>query len=155
MAKTNGATRLVPLREGLFRMPRHIGGKPRLYGQRCLQCGQVFATQRVHCAACSSPDLERITLSQRGEVTTYTIVRQQLAGSLIRAPYVIARVRLPEGVTIQTILADVDPERDRIDIGMPVEICLREVSRDDSGNPIVNFFFRPTGRRRTVVRARR
>ena len=149
MAKTKtkaAKTKLVPLREGMFKMPRSITGKPRLYGQRCSTCGEVFANQRVYCANCCQETLEQITLSTEGEVATFTIVRQQLPGSFMQAPYVLARVRLAEDVTVQTIITDV--ELDEVAIGMPVEICLRQLTEDDDGNSVVNFFFKPAKRAR-------
>jgi uncharacterized OB-fold protein len=64
----------------------------------------------------------------------------------MEAPYVLARVRLPEDVTVQTIITDV--ELDEVAIGMPVEICLRQLTEDDDGNSVVNFFFKPAKRAR-------
>lgn len=133
---------MVPLREGMFEMPDAIDGKPRLYGQRCASCGEVFGTTgREYCANCGQARLERILLGTSGKVHTYTIVHQQLPGSLMEPPYVIARVTLPEGVSVQTVLCDVEPED--VKIGMPVEICLRQLQEDDEGRAVVNFFFRP------------
>jgi uncharacterized OB-fold protein len=139
---SSSVKKLVPLRPGMFEMPETLEGTPRLYGQRCRDCGEVFASaQRVFCANCSSQALERITLGARGEVHSYTVVHQQLRGALVEAPYVIARVKLAEGVTVQTILADVDPAEVRT--GMPVEICLRALGETEQGDTLVNFFFRP------------
>lgn len=145
--KAKDAKKLVPLRPGMFKMPRTINGKPRIYGQRCTTCGEVFSSNRTYCANCHNETLERTMFGTSGEVSTFTIVHQQLRGALVEVPYVIARVRLPEGVGVQTILTDVEPED--VKIGMPVEICLRQLMEDDDGNPVVNFFFRPKGRRRS------
>jgi uncharacterized protein len=132
----------VPLRDDLFEMPESLEGTPLLYGQRCRNCGEVFSGgRRVFCANCSAEALERITLSTSGEVYSYTTVRQALKGALVQPPYVIAQVRLPERVTVQTVLTGVEPEQVRI--GMPVEICLRPLGEDEEGNTLVNFFFRP------------
>ncbi len=68
-------------------------------------------------------------------------MRQQLKGALVQAPYVMARVKLPEGVTVQTIITNV--ELDGVTIDMPVEICLKQLSEDDEQRAVVNFFFRP------------
>jgi uncharacterized OB-fold protein len=133
---------MVPLRAGMFEMPDSIEGKPRLYGQRCKNCKEVFATTgREYCANCGERALEQILLGTSGKVHTFTIVHQQLPGSLMEPPYVIARVTLPEGVSVQTVLCDVEPED--VKIGMPVEICLRQLEEDDEGRAVVNFFFRP------------
>lgn len=133
---------MVPLREGMYEMPDTIDGKPQLYGQRCTNCSEVFAsTGREYCANCGEPALEQILFGTSGKVHTFTIVHQKLPGSLIETPYVIARVTLPEGVSVQTVLCDVQPEA--VEIGMPVEICLQQLDEDDEGRAVVNFFFRP------------
>lgn len=142
MTSADTAQRLVPLREGMFEMPDTIEGTPKLFGQKCTACNEVFnTTERVYCANCSEEALERITLSTEGTVFSYTIVRQQLNGALIQAPYVMARVKLAEGVTVQTIITDIELED--VTVGMPVKICLKQLSEDEEDRPIVNFFFRP------------
>lgn len=148
MTESQTPTRkLVPLRPGMFEMPESLEGTPRLYGSRCTACGEIFAdTRRVYCANCSQRALERITLGTTGEVYSYTTVRQPLRGSLIEPPYVIARVRLPEGVSVQTVLSDIEVPVDEppaVEIGMAVEICLKALKEDEDGNTVVNFFFRP------------
>lgn len=142
MTTAETAQQMVPLREGMFEMPETIEGTPKLFGQRCTACKEVFTTtERVYCANCSEEALERITLGTRGTVFSYTIVRQQLKGALIQAPYVMARVKLPEGVTVQTIITDIELED--VTVGMPVEICLKQLSEDEEQRAVVNFFFRP------------
>ena len=141
MTVTETATELVPLEAGLFEMPDSIDGVPRLYGQRCKNCDEVFtSTSREYCANCGEPSLERILLGTMGTVHTYTTVYQKLPGSLIEPPYVIAQVMLPEGVRVQTVLREVDPGD--VKIGMPVEIFLAPLEVDE-GRTVVNFFFRP------------
>ena len=141
MTGTETANELVPLQAGLFEMPESIDGVPRLYGQRCANCGEVFTSaSRRYCANCGESSLERILLGTSGTVHTFTTVYQKLPGSLIEPPYVIARVMLPEGVQVQTVLRDVEP--DEVKIGMPVEIFLAPLEIDE-GRTVVNFFFRP------------
>ncbi len=125
----------------MFRMPERPGEPPRLFGARCRACGEVFAARRAYCANCSQPALEEILLSTTGVIRTFTIVRQQPPGSLIVPPYVIASVRLDDGVGVQSLLTEVDPEQVRID--MPVEIVLKAVKQDEAGNDLVATFFRP------------
>jgi len=139
---TKATEELVPLRAGMFEMPDSIDGVPRLNGQRCSACREVFAsTDRVYCANCGEEALERIQLSAQGVVHTFTVVHQQLKGSLMHPPYVIARVRFPENVTVQSVLTDIEPGDVTID--MPVEACLKQVSEDEHARRVVNVFFRP------------
>ncbi len=142
MTTETNELKLVPLREGMFEMPDSIDGTPKLFGQRCKDCNEIFATTgRVFCANCHAEALEQVTLGTTGVLVTYSIVYQQLKGALVQIPYVMARVRLPEDVVVQTIITEVEPKD--VEVDMPVEICLKELTKDDAGNPIVNFFFRP------------
>ena len=131
----------IPLRPGMFQMPARPGEAPRLVGSRCRACGELFAARRAYCANCSKPELEEVLLSATGEIRTFTIVRQQPPGSLMVPPYVIASVRLDDGVGVQSLLTDIDP--DQVRIGMPVEIVLKAVKEDEAGNELVATFFRP------------
>lgn len=132
---------VIPLREGLFHLPSSPGEQAYLIGSRCRHCKETFHPRRVYCAYCSSSDMEEVRLSSRGTLHTFTIVHQTLPGSAILAPYAIGRVRLPEGVTVQTVIADCDPET--LEIDMPMEMFIRKVKEDDAGNELVSFFFRP------------
>ncbi len=140
---TTAERKQLPLRAGMFRMPEAAGEPPRLLGTRCADCGELFAAKRAYCANCSGPRMEEVLLSTTGVVRTFTIVRQQPPGSLMVPPYVIASVRLDDGVNVQSLLADIDPEQVRID--MPVEIVLKAVKQDEAGNDLVATFFRPRG----------
>jgi uncharacterized OB-fold protein len=113
-----------------------------LYGTHCTSCDATTgSSERKYCARCFEPTLERTTLGTTGTVQSFTVVQQQLPGSLMKVPYVIASIRLAGGGGVQTILTDIEPADVRVDIS--VEICLRQVTEDDSGNPVVSFFFRP------------
>lgn len=135
------ATELVPLEKGRFEMPDSIDGVPRLYGQRCVNCHELFtSTSREYCANCGRRSLERMQLGTSGTVHTFTTVYQKLPGSLLEPPYVIARVTLPGGVRVQTVICEVGP--DEIRVGMPVEIFLAPLAIEED-RIVVNFFFRP------------
>lgn len=132
----------VPLRAGMFTMPED-GSPPRLIGCRCAACGETFFPRRAFCAHCSSDRLEDVLLSRRGTIHTYTIVRQQLPGSAMTPPYAIVNVRLPEGVTVQSVMTDCDPADVRI--GQEVEVVVRKIMENEAGEDVVNFLFRPAG----------
>jgi hypothetical protein len=132
---------MVPLREGIFRMPDTADGKPVLLGSRCPECGAYYFPKRHICIACSHEGLEEAELSGRGKVWTYTIAGQTPPGSLIEAPYALAVVELPEKVAIRSVLTDVD--LDAVKVGMDVEIKLVKMKEDDDGNDVVSYMFRP------------
>jgi uncharacterized OB-fold protein len=127
----------VPIKGARLR----LGESPALVGSRCPSCGEHFYPPRYVCLNCYQEGLEEVELSTRGELSTYTVARMALPGSLVAAPYVIAQVRLPEGVQVATVLADVDPEAVRI--GMPLELMVEKASTDSDGNDVMTFKFRP------------
>lgn len=136
-------SRRVPFREGVFTMPDGAGEPPRLNGVRCAQCGDRYASRRSICLACGSHDLRPCVLPERGRVATFTIVHQRPPGAVIEPPYAIAQIALDDGPTVTSVLVEVN--REDVHIGLPVEMTLVEVRRDEEGNSIVAHAFRPAG----------
>jgi len=135
--ETSAERKQVPLKGARLR----LGDSPALLGSRCPDCGEHFYPPRYVCLNCYREGLEEVPLSTRGELWTYTIARMALPGSLVTAPYVIAQVRLPEGVSVATVLSEVEPEAVRI--GMPLELVVEKASTDSEGNDVMTFKFRP------------
>ena len=133
--------RMVPLREGIFRLPDTLEGKPVLLGSRCPKCSAYYFPKRQICIACGQNGLDEAELSARGKVWTYTIAGQTPPGSLVEAPYALAVVELPEKVAIRTVLTDVDLAE--VKVGMEVEITLVKMKEDQDGNDVVSYKFRP------------
>jgi uncharacterized OB-fold protein len=133
--------RVVPLREGIFRLPDSPGGKPVLLGSSCPKCGAHYFPKRQICIACGQNGLNEAELSPRGKVWTYTIAGQTPPGSLVEAPYALAVIELPEKVAIRSVLTDVDVNA--VKVGMDVEITLVKMKEDDDGNDVVSYMFRP------------
>jgi uncharacterized OB-fold protein len=134
--------RVVPLREGLFRIPDSPSEKPSLIAARCPRCGEHFFPKRAICLACGHEGLDETYLTGPGKIWTFTIARETPPGSLIQAPYVVAQVRLPEKVIVGSVLTDCDVDSVRVD--MPVELVLEKVKEDQEGNDVVAFKFRLT-----------
>ena len=132
--------RVVPLREGIFRIPTGPGEKPALIACRCPRCGEHFFPKRAICLACGQVGLEEAYLTGPGKIWTFTIARMTPPGSLIEAPYVVAQVELPERVIVTSVLSECDVDSVRVD--MPVELVLEKVKEDDEGNDVVAFKFR-------------
>ncbi|MCC7088404.1 MAG: OB-fold domain-containing protein [Dehalococcoidia bacterium] len=133
--------RMVPLREGMFRMPDRLDMPAALLGDRCRNCGESFFPPRVFCAACSSGEMEAVEFASTGEIDTFTIVRQQPPNSVMVPPYAIVRVRLDGGPTVQTVMATEDIGSARI--GQQVQLAARRLMEDESGNIVVSFMARP------------
>lgn len=116
-------------------------GEEALEGSRCPECDEYFYPPRVVCVNCYHEGLDPVPLSRRGKLYTFTIARMALPGTLVPAPYVIAQVELPEGLHIQTVLTDVDPET--VKIGMDLELVVEKASVSPEGADVMTFKFRP------------
>ena len=133
---------VVPLRDGIFRIPKSPDEKPAEIANRCPRCGEHFFTKREICLACWQVGLEEAYLTGPGKIYTFTIPRQTPPGSLMEAPYVIVQVQLAEKVIVGSVLSDCDVDSVRVD--MPVELVLEKVKQDEEGNDVVALKFRLT-----------
>jgi uncharacterized OB-fold protein len=93
----------------------------RLEGQRHRATGDVQFPPNPD----ASPEWEPHTLSGRGQIYSFTVVRQPPAGYDEQAPYILAVVRLSEGPLLTAQLTDCEPEQVAID--MPVEMVTRKL----------------------------
>lgn len=132
---------MVPLREGIFRLPSSADEEPALIGSRCQNCGDHFFPKRHICLSCGQEEIEEAALGRRGKIWTYTVARQTPPGSLMQAPYVIAVVQLTEGAMVQAVLSDCDLEA--VHIGMEVEMVVEKMGTSADGDDLMAFKFKP------------
>jgi uncharacterized OB-fold protein len=132
---------MVPLREGIFRLPSSQDEEPALIGSRCQNCGDHFFPKRHICLSCGQEDIEETALGRRGKIWTYTVARQTPPGSLMQAPYVLVVVQLAEGAMVQAVLSDWDLEA--VHVGMEVEMVLEKMGTSTEGNDLMAFKFKP------------
>lgn len=113
-----------------------------LFGSRCSNCKQLYLGPRRFCGKCSTdgPFTEE-TLSKEGEVWVYSIIHQ--ATPYVKAPYIAAVVDLPEGVSLNTNIVDIEPDPKKINFGMKVKMFTEKVSEDKEGNSYIAYRFRP------------
>ena len=96
-------------------------GRGELVLQRCRDCHVVQHRPRGLCVSCLSSGIEHFVATGRGEVYTYSIVRQNQMPTFRNAlPYVVAYVQLEEGPQILSNIVGCDPEA--VSIGMPVRV---------------------------------
>ncbi|MBI4498202.1 MAG: Zn-ribbon domain-containing OB-fold protein [Chloroflexi bacterium] len=95
---------------------------------RCRDCRRFHFYPRAFCPHCLSPNLEWRQASGRGTLYAYGINHRPAPGFEADVPYVIALVELEEGPRMVTNLVDVDPEPDRLRIGLPVEVVFEDVT---------------------------
>jgi uncharacterized OB-fold protein len=144
MVATEPTRSAAPLNERLFRLEESNGIRPVLLGSRCPECGQHFFPRRTICLACGHEGLGTAELSGTGTVWSYTIAHQVPPGAIVKAPYAIAQIELPESVLIGALLRNCEP--DEVRIGMEVEIVPVVVGKDAQGRETVAFAYQPVRR---------
>jgi uncharacterized OB-fold protein len=120
------------------------GGDPYLEGHKCGACGAVFLGARSVCSKCGARDqLTATKLSNRGKLYAFSIVHRSFPG--IEVPYVSAIVDLDGGGTVKGNLIGVDPDPEKIDFDMPVDVVYKDAlgRKDRDGNAYISFFFQP------------
>lgn len=131
----------VPIAEGLIAMPLSPAEEPRLIGSKCRSCGEVSFPSRLRCRRCSGSDLEKVGLSRKGRLHSFTTVLVKLPGARVDPPYLVGVVELPEGERIRTLLAGADQESLRIGQEMELAVCV--VYKDESEKEVLGWKFRP------------
>lgn len=133
--------------EGLFTWPAK---EPALLGSRCQQCGIANFPSQKSCPSCCSEDVQVEELPGQGTLWTWTV--QQFmpktpykSGETMETfkPYGVGYIELPGGVCVEARLTEGDPEK--LEIGMPMEVVF-DVFRQDDGEDVINFFFKPIGK---------
>jgi len=118
------------------------GDAAHLVGKKCGGCGAVYLGTRVACSKCfATGPFNEVRLSNKGQLWVYSIVHQSAPG--IPTPYIAGIVDLPEGVSVRCTIIDVEPNPEKIQFGMPVEMVTKKVREDKDGNDVIAFFFRP------------
>ncbi len=101
----------------------------RLVIQRCKECGKHIFYPRIACPHCFSDNVEWVDASGKGTVYSYTVVESNAPSAFINdIPYVVAVVRLAEGVQMLTNIVGCHPEEVRCD--MPVEVTFERLDNE-------------------------
>jgi uncharacterized OB-fold protein len=120
------------------------GGEPYLEGHKCQSCGAVFLGERAVCSKCGARGaLSAVKLANTGTLYVYSIVHRSFPG--IEVPYVSAIVDLDGGGTVKGNLINIEPNPEKIRLGMPVELVYKDAlgRKDREGNSYVSYFFQP------------
>jgi len=134
MSKATSEKKQLPLRRGRFIIPEEAGAKPYLLASKCGNCGKYFSSPRVICLNCGKQEMKMVPLSGKGKLYTYTIVWQQLPGSLVKVPYAIAIVAMEEGCQIHGVVTE---DFESLEIGMDMEVYYEKIMEDDEGNDLI------------------
>lgn len=121
---------------------------PKLIGSKCSDCNEITFPAQVGCPKCSSASCEKIELSTKGTLWTWT--SQEFRPKIpykgddteeTFKPYYLGYVELPGQVRVETRL-QVD-DATRLDIGMEMELTIIKFRDNEAGNEVMTFAFKP------------
>ncbi len=95
--------------------------------QKCKECEHPIFYPRIACPNCGSDELEWIVTSGRGKVYSYTVVENNAPSAFAQdVPYVVAVIRLEEGVQMLSNIVECDFSELACD--MPVEVVFEKLN---------------------------
>lgn len=109
----------------------------RLIGSKCSKCNQHAFPAQKYCPRCSN-EMENCILSDKGELYSYTIVRQGPPWWKDKVPYTIGRVKLPEGVLVKAQIKNDDNVPLQIGTEMKLET---HTMIDEEGKQVLIYRF--------------
>ncbi len=133
----------TPVAEGLFQA---ADDGPHLIGTRCASCGSHYFPKSLSCRnpQCRDKQVADVLLSRKGILYSYTVQTYQ-PPALFRIddwkPYAIGMVELPEGLRVIGMLTGI--ANADIHIGMAVEMVLEPLYRDEQGQAVLTYKFKP------------
>jgi uncharacterized OB-fold protein len=110
------------------RYHREIPQRYRLEAGKCQKCGHVAFPPRLVCPECKGKKFAPVVLSDKGKLTTFTVVRVASDKFSKETPFAVGIVELNDGVKVTTQIADADP--DELQIGQKVNLVFRRVQED-------------------------
>jgi uncharacterized OB-fold protein len=131
---------------GIPRFWRETPSRYNLIGTKCGNCDMIHFPPRVVCPSChrkSIGKMERMHLSGKGTVVSYSIVHDAPHSFKMMKPYAIAMIELEGGCCRLTApIIDCDPAA--VKIGMEVEATFRKLGEQEEDDVIhYGYKFRP------------
>lgn len=112
------------------RFLQELHDNKRIMGTRCPSCNKVYAPARPFCMHCAAALEEWVEVSNEGELLTYAVVSKGHPYQPRNAPFVLGVIQL-EGSdsAITHLLGGIDPDPDKVRIGMKVKAVFDEGKR--------------------------
>ena len=114
---------------------------PYLRANACEGCGALYFDRRNACAKCGKQAFSAKRLSDEGKVVAFTIVQRAAPG--VPTPYVSSVIELDGGGVVKANLVNVDPNPEKIELGMPVKMTTFTAGSDGAGNEAIAFGYVP------------
>ncbi len=97
--------------------------------QKCDDCGYNIFYPRLICPSCFSRNIDWIETSGRGTVYAFTVVENNAPSAFLEdMPFVVAIIRLDEGVQMLSNIVDCDPEE--VFCEMPVKVTFKKLNEE-------------------------
>ncbi len=114
--------------------------KLHLFAMKCSKCKELSPWwERSHCYKCGHDTLTEFELAGTGEITNYTVVYYPPREFLGQEPYVVAHIRMDEGVNLPAPVMGVDPAN--IEVGTRVAATLRRMKLGHEGDIYYSYKF--------------
>ena len=132
-----------PVADDLFRWS---ADGAHLVGSQCRGCGAQYFPKSLSCRnpQCDDKAVEDVLIGRSGRLHSFTVQHYQPPG-LFRmdsfAPYAIGLVEVPGGLRVMGMLSGCD--FDGLRIGMPVELGVEALYRDEAGCEVMTYTYRP------------
>jgi scaffold protein (connect acetoacetyl-CoA thiolase and HMG-CoA synthase) len=108
---------------------RNIKSRYNLIGTRCTRCNGTYFPLRNFCPNCRRMSkLEKVSLSGKGEVVTYTVIHSASEEFDKQTPYIMAIIKLDDGPSLTAQI--VDCSISDVKIGTRVKSVFRKIQED-------------------------
>ena len=107
---------------------REIPSRYRMEAGRCIKCQNISFPKRLICPECSSKEFEKINLSGKGKLVTYTITHVAPEGFGDLVPYAVGIIELDEGIRVMAQITDC--ELDQLKIGDRLIAKFRRINEE-------------------------
>jgi uncharacterized OB-fold protein len=117
-----------------------LGDDPHLLAHECTSCGARFFDRRNACASCGGQQFELVDIPTEGELTAFTIVAFAAPG--VPVPFIAAVIDCG-GTSVRANIVNIEPEPERIRLGMKVKLTTFPIGTDSQGVEAIGFGFEP------------
>jgi uncharacterized protein len=117
-----------------------LGDEPHLVAHECTSCGARFFDRRNACASCGGLHFALVDIPTEGELTAFTIVAFAAPG--VPVPFVAAVIDCG-GTSVRANIVNIDPEPERVRLGMEVKLTTFPIGTDGQGVEAIGFGFEP------------
>lgn len=110
---------------------RENASRYNMIGAQCTICGKVHFPPRSVCPTCHRKSigmLQPLKLKGEGEIFSYTVVHEAPSQFEMQKPYVMAIIRMREGVMVTGQIIDLDVNE--LAIGLRVRATMRKLGSD-------------------------